>query len=307
MNFSDNPPLSDVKQVRKKHDWLPTGLILPSIILMAILLFFPIIRGINLSFFKVSLLQLRTGGEFVGIENYIKLFNDAKFWNSVQITVLYTIGVVVSVYLFGLIIALLLNQSFPARGLLRTLMIIPWAIPEVVAVLIFAWILDAQYGVFNFFLIQLGIISESQPWLVQAHLALPSVILTTVWKQFPLATLILLAGLQTIPEEQYEAAKIDGANVIQRFRYITMPGLRSVNMVLILILILYSFRRVTIIFALTGGGPARATETLSIQTYNTAFQFQKLGYASTIGTVLLVLLFIFTLIYFRVVYKNPED
>lgn len=307
MNLTNAPRLGELTQAKWKRDWLPIWLVLPALLLMAILLFFPIIRGIQLSFYEVSLLQLRTGGEFVGFDNYIKLFDDANFWNSVRVSVLYTIGVVASVYLFGLLIALLLNQSFPARGLLRTMMIIPWAVPEVVAVLIFAWILDAQYGVFNYFLLKLGVISESQPWLVQANLALPSVIMTTVWKQFPLATLMLLAGLQTVPQEQYEAAMIDGANAFQRFRFITMPGLRSVNTVLILILILYSFRRVTIIYALTGGGPARATETLSIQTYNTAFQFQKLGYASTIGTVLLVLLFIFTLIYFRVVYRNPED
>ncbi len=287
---------------RRRIDWLPIGLIFPAIFLMALLLFYPIIRGIQLSLYDISLLQLRSGGEFVGLRNYYRLLRDPNFLNSLRVTVLYSLGVVTASYLAGLGLALLLNRAFTARSLLRTLVIVPWAVPEIVAVLIFVWMYDAQYGVFNWFLVSLGIIQEPVGWLVQARLALPAVIMTTVWKQFPLALLILLAGLQTIPYDQYEAAMVDGANSWQRFRFITWPGLRSVNIVLILILILYSFRRVTIIYAMTAGGPARATETLSIMTYTTAFHYQKIGYASTVGTVLLVLLLAFTVVYFRVTY-----
>jgi multiple sugar transport system permease protein len=179
------------------------------------------------------------------------------------------------------------------------LFIMPWAIPEVVAVLIFVWMLDAQYGVINYALIEASLISQPLAFLTQSSLALPAVILVTVWQQTPLAMLILLGGLKTIPAEQYEAAMVDGAGPWTRFRYVTLPGLRAVNVVLVLILILNSFRRVTVIYAMTKGGPARATETLSVLTYNTAFEYQRIGYASAVGTVLLVLLLLFSIVYFR--------
>jgi multiple sugar transport system permease protein len=291
---------------RKRFDSLPILLILPTLLILGALLFYPILRGVQLSFFEVKLLD-RTGGTFVGFENYLNLFNNDRFWDSLKITVWYTLGVVGFSYFIGLGTALLLSRRIPLRGVFRTLMVIPWAVPEVVAVLIFVWMFDAQYGVFNYFLMQLGIIDEQLPWLVRSNLALPAIIIVTVWKQFPLATVIILAGLQTIPEEYYEAASIDGANWWQRFRFITWPGLRAINIVLILILILNSFRRVTIIFAMTGGGPARATETLSIQMYLEAFKFFNLGDAATIGTVVLLLLIAFTLIYFRVTYGQQEE
>ena len=218
----------------------------------------------------------------------------------------YTLGVVASAYVFGLVTALLLHQRFPARGTLRTVMIVPWAVPEVVASMIFVWILDAQYGVLNYFLMQLGLIQKPLAWLVESRLALSGVIIASVWKQFPLALLVLLAGLQTIPYEQYEAAMIDGAGAGQRFRYVTLPGLRPINTVLLLIMILYSFRRVALLYTMTAGGPARSTETLAVLTYNVAFQYQKLGYASTVGTLLLLILLAFTLVYFRLVVRQEN-
>lgn len=290
---------------RFRIDLLPFFMILPALALMGVLLFYPIERGIKLSFYDVSLLD-RSGGDYVGLQNYQDLMDSTRFQESLETTIYYTLGVVISSYLVGLFTALLLQQQFPLRPLFRTLMIIPWAVPEVVAVLIFIWMFDAQYGVFNYFLMQFGFIDKQLPWLVRSDLALPAVIMVTVWKQFPLATLILLAGLQTIPEEQYEAASIDGANVLQRFRHITWPGLRAVNTVLLLVLILYSFRRVTIIYTMTAGGPARATETLSVLTYLKAFKSFDLGYAATVGTALLVLLLAFTLVYFWLVSRGEE-
>mgnify|MGYP005843232213 CR=1 FL=1 len=290
----------------KHYNWLPIFLIFPAVVLISLLLFYPISRGIQLSLFDVGLLR-PNAGTFVGLANYAELFQRSDFYNALQVTTIYTIGVVVFSYLIGLGTALLLNAKLPLRGVIRTLTIMPWAVPEVVAVMIFIWMFDAQYGVINYFLMQLGLIDRQIPWLVQGTLALPAVLIVTIWKQFPIATLIVLAGLQTIPDEQYEAAAIDGANRWQRFRFVTWPGLRALNIVLILILIFYSFRRVTIIYTMTGGGPARATETLSVQTYLEAFKFFDLGYAAAIGTVLLLSLLVFTLIYFRVLYGKQTD
>lgn len=282
----------------RQFDWLPVWLVLPAALLMSVLMFYPIVRGVVMSFFNTRLLRFDQG-RFIGLGNYVDLAADPYFWNSLEVTLVYAAGSVVFTYIAGLAFALLLDRNITGRALLRTIFIMPWAIPEVVAVLIFVWMLDAQYGVINYALVEARLIAAPLAWLSQAELAMPAVILVTVWQQFPLAMLILLAGLQTIPAEQYEAAMVDGAGHFKRFVHVTMPGLRPVNVILVLILILNSFRRVTILYAMTAGGPARSTETLSILTYNTAFHFQQIGYAAAIGTALLFVLLIFSIVYFR--------
>jgi len=284
-------------RAKQRFDWMPVWLVAPAGLLMTGLLIYPIIQGILLSFFDTRILNYARG-KFIGLAIYERLFVDPYFWNAVRVTFLYGAGVMICTYVAGLCFALLLNRSFPGRGLIRMLFILPWAIPEVVAVLIFVWMLDAQFGIINYALVSAGLIEAPLAWLSSRELALPALILVTTWQQMPLAMLILLAGLQTIPREEYEAAMVDGANAWSRFLHVTMPGLRAVNVVLVLLLILNSFRRVTMIYAMTGGGPARSTETLSILTYNTAFDYQRIGYAAAIGTALLVILLIFSLIYY---------
>ncbi len=283
---------------RRRIDWLPPALLAPAGAIMTVLLAYPVLRGIVLSFFNTRLLRYNQG-RFIGLGNYARLVSDPYFWNSVVVTLLYGFGATVCTYLIGLGLALLLNRRLPGRGLLRTIIVMPWAIPEVVAVLIFTWMLDAQYGVINYALVEAGILRAPAAWLSDAGLALPALIMVTSWEQFPLAMLILLAGLQTIPRELYEAAMSDGAGRWSCFRHITLPGLRAVNLILILMLVLNSFRRVTVIYAMTGGGPARATETLSILTYNTAFQYEQLGYAAAVGTALFIILLVLSVIYLR--------
>lgn len=291
---------------RSRVEWMPVWMLAPAGAITSILLLYPIIRGILLSFFNTRLLTF-SKGRYIGLLNYQNLFSDPYFWNSIRVTVLYGVGSMVCTYLVALGVALLMNRPLPGRGVLRMMFIMPWAIPEVVAVLIFVWMLDAQYGVINYGLVQAHIISQPLAWLSNANLTMPALILVTSWQQFPLAMLILLAGLQTIPEEQYEAAKVDGAGPLMRFVHVTLPGLRSVNIILILILILNSFRRVTMIYAMTGGGPARATETLSILTYNTAFQYQQIGYAAAVGVALLLILLCFSLVYFYVLGRDGAE
>lgn len=291
---------------RQPIDWLPVWLLLPAAIVMAAILLYPIANGIVMSFFNTRLLRYAEG-RFIGLGNYVALSKDAYFWNSLRVTVYYALASMTVTYGLGLAFALLLNRRIPLRGLIRTLFIMPWAIPEVVAVLIFVWMLDAQYGVINYGLVQAHILDHPVAWLAEAGLAMPALVMATSWQQFPLAMLILLAGLQTIPQEQYEAAMVDGAGALKRFVHVTLPGLRSVNVVLVLILILNSFRRVTMIYAMTGGGPARSTETLSILTYNTAFQYQRIGYAAAVGTALLVVLLALSLVYFIVVGRKGGE
>lgn len=289
----------------RKFDWLQTWLLLPAAVILIGILIWPIVQGIFLSFFNTRILNFNEG-RFIGLANYKVLWADRYFWNSLRVTLIYGASSMICTYALGLGFALLLNRNIPFRGLIRTVFILPWAIPEVVAVLIFVWMLDAQYGVLNYFFVQAGFLETPVAWLAQADLAMPALVLVTAWQQFPLAMLILLAGLQTIPKEEYEAAMVDGAGSFSRFLHVTLPGLRSVNVILILLLILNSFRRVTMIYAMTGGGPARATETLSILTYNTAFTYQKIGYAAAIGTVLLLILLVFSLVYFFTIMQNRK-
>lgn len=296
-------PGEQAARTMRQVDWLPIWLVAPAGLLMTGLLIYPIVQGVLLGFFDTRILNYARG-RFIGLANYERLFVDPYFWNAVRVTFLYGAGSMICTYLVGLSFALLLNRSFPGRSLIRTLFILPWAIPEVVAVLIFVWMLDAQFGIINYALVSAGLIAQPLAWLASRELALPALILVTTWQQFPLAMLILLAGLQTIPKEEYEAAMVDGANAWSRFVHVTLPGLRSVNVVLILLLILNSFRRVTMIYAMTGGGPARTTETLSILTYNTAFDYQRIGYAAAIGTTLLVILLILSLIYYVVLLRK---
>lgn len=298
-------PFNRMKSQFHQIDWLPISLILPAIILFALLLGYPIVRGLYLSFFDVSILD-RTGGEFVGLGNYARLLKDSRFWESLWVTLYYTTLSVVFTYLIGLGIALLLNREFRWSGPIQTALIFPWAVPTVVAVLIFKWMLDAQFGIVNHLLINTRLIADPIAWLSRSESAMPAVIAVTVWKQFPVAALILLAGLKSIPASIIEAAEVDGANIWQRFRHITLPSLRPVNFVLILLLILQTFRRTVIVFTMTGGGPARATETLPVLTFLEAFRGQRLGYASTVGAAVMVILVIISVVYSWVLLRGED-
>ncbi|MGH2618239.1 MAG: carbohydrate ABC transporter permease, partial [Thermomicrobiales bacterium] len=279
----------------------PTGiavlLVLPALLVLGFVLFYPIGLAVYSGFFDIGMMNVGEQ-EFVGWDNYRQMAETPAFWASARVTVIYTLGVVTGSYVAGLVGALLLNKAFRGRTLARTLIIIPWAVPHVVTVQIWNWMLDANYGVINYFLQPLRLIETNLQWRAMPDLAQISVIAVTVWSAYPVALVMILAGLQAIPRDLYEAAAVDGANAWHRFRHITWPGLAPVNIVLILLLSLLAFTRVvTIIYVMTAGGPGGATETLPIQTYLQAFKFFRMGYASAIGTVVLAIAVIFSIVY----------
>jgi multiple sugar transport system permease protein len=198
--------------------------------------------------------------------------------------------VVVSVFCFvlGLGTALLVNNRFRGRTLARLFVALPWAVPEVIAVVIFAWIFDSSFGLMNWLLIQAGLSGQMINWFSDPQAAFWVVAVTMVWKGYPFVSIMTLAGLQSIPEDFYSAAKVDGANVFQRFFYITIPVLMPVLGVTLVLVVLWVFRDFSIIKVLTDGGPLRTTQTLSIMTYEQAFGFFNMGYASAIGIVTLI-------------------
>ncbi len=282
---------------RRRVDLLPYLLALPLAIYLGAILLVPIGRGILSSFFSINFLAPEQG-KFVGPANYERMVHDPGFWHSIVSTLIYTGLVVIFVLLTATSMALLVNRPFRGRTLARGLITLPWAFPEVAAVLLWLWMFNEQYGILGLFVRTLHITSGSAPWLTNPNWAMISLILMTVWKIFPFYTLVILTAMQTIQQELYEAAKIDGANPIQSFFHVTLPGIMPVFSILTLLVTIWSLQRFTTIWLLTSGGPANATETLVIEVYNTAFRFHDLGYGSTLGVAGLLLSLVVASLYF---------
>jgi multiple sugar transport system permease protein len=280
-----------------KYKLTPYSFIFPAMFIITVILIIPIFLAISISLTDAKLLAFGDA-KFLGFQNYRTFFSDSSFRYVIRATSIYVIGGVSLTYIFGLITATILNQKLKGQFIYRALMIVPWAIPQVVLVLVFRWMLNPQYGVINFLLSSVRIIPRDFAWLSNVNFAIIAILLVTLWKQYPLGCLILLAGMKSIPDEQYEAAAVDGANAIQRFIHITIPGLRYVSAVLILLLVIWSFGNFVIIWLMTQGGPANRTSTLTIFTYLNAFKFSKLGYASAIGFVCLLISLIFSVLYY---------
>jgi multiple sugar transport system permease protein len=286
---------------------LPYILLIPVILWLGFAIFYPIFDGIRLSFYDVKVPMIGKKANFIFLDNYIEMFQRADFRHSLRVTVSYTVLFLVGTVLMGLGTALLLNANFKGRSGARAAIIIPWAMPYVVAVLVWRWILDYHAGILNYILKDvLHLVSKPIEWTLDPKIAIYTVVIIAIWKEFPIATVMYLAGLQTIPRHLYEVADIDGANAIHKFFRITLPLLKPVNVILILLLTVWAFKRVTVIYVLTKGGPARATETLVIQSYLQAFNFFHMSYGAAIGTFMLVVSLIMSIIYLKIGLKSEE-
>ncbi len=264
------------------------ALILPALAAILFLVIYPLVRIVDVSFREGKVMSFARIGEMtVGLGNYVRVLTDGHFWRAVQVSVIYVVVSVGLAFLFDLATALLLDARLPGQRIFRTLFLLPWAVPGVVASIVFSWMFDGSFGVINGILRYLGLLQGDIAWVVDSRTALLVVILPTVWKAYPLITLTILAALQTIPRELYEASSVDGANPVQRFRYVTWPGIAVASMLASLISALWVFRDVEIVFASTGGGPAGATETLSLFVYNQAFQYFQMGVAAAAGVLMI--------------------
>ena len=282
----------------KKHS-LPYLLIAPAVIVLFAIMIVPILRNFWMSFFDWYL--ARPGQTpFIGLENYVKLFNDRVFVKSLGVTANYVLITVPARFVLGLGIALLLNYGIRFRGFFRSLIIIPWAVPEVIACLIFVQMFDFQYGLINHWLITLGIVAEPLKWLSSPDLALPAAMIVNVWKGTPWAAIMLLAGLQSIPIDLYEASEIDGANFWKKFWNVTIPLLKPISLAVFLLLVIWTVKDFGIVYVLNKGGPVNATEVLTIYIYHKAFQGLRMGIGAAGGVILLSFSMIFTVIYLSV-------
>ena len=264
-------------------------LIAPGFILISAILLFPLFRGVLSSFFaqEANSLGLTT---FIGLQNYRRVINDGSFWMTIENTFFWVVAAAGLQYIIGLLTALLLNKEYPGRGIFRSLVLIPWVIPTIAGALTWRWIFDFRFGILNHSLRTIGITERGFNWLGSTELALWSCIIVAVWKSTPFVTIVLLAGLQGIDRQLYEAANIDGASAFQKFLYITMPGIKEISIVSMVLRIIWTYNQFDIVALTTNGGPANSSMILPVYTWLMAFAFNQLNYSATIATVGLIVI-----------------
>lgn len=268
----------------------------PAAIYLAVFQLYPLLKELVLSFTQTSLMAPQNA-RWVGLRNYTDLIGNEDFVHVLLITALYTAVCVVAGVGIGLLTALLLDQPFRGRGLARALVTLPWAAPPVAVATIFAWMLNAQYGIANHALRTLDIDAYFS-WLDDPALALPAILVTTVWQIFPFSSVVLLAALQGVSGEVREAAQIDGADGLNVFKAAVWPTIRPTVLLLSLFVTIWSLRRFDLIWVMTQGGPIGATKTLVIELYTRAFVARELGDAAAVGMVGLVFALLVTVVYF---------
>lgn len=271
---------------------------LPAIALLALVLLVPLGDVFYLSVHADS-----SGGamEFIGLSNYRQFLDDPMFWNAVRNTAAFTVGSVTLHLLLGMGSALLLNRKIVGRTVFRVIALVPWMFSSVVVAVLWNWMYSPQFGVINDILDRLGFHGASEiAWLGELNLAMPSVIFANAWRGFPFVMIMILAGLQTIPREEYEAANVDGASGLAAFRYVTLPHLRFVIGIAVILDSIWTFRYFDLIQVMTHGGPASATEVLVTLVFRNSFEYFKFGYASAIAVVTFLILLAFTLVYVRI-------
>jgi multiple sugar transport system permease protein len=261
---------------------------------------YPLVYNVLQAFQDVGLREVINGGaEWVGLANFADQFGRAEFWQALWLSLAYTLGTVVLTYLGGLALALLFVCRFAGRDVMRALLMLAWILPTVVGANVWRWLLDGSYGLLNATLRGLGLIEGDVFWLGQPGPALVSVIAATAWSFAPFAMILLVAGLQGVPAMLYEAARIDGANAWQQFRYVTLPALRPVSVTVMLLIFIFAFKTFDTIYLMTRGGPGGSTLTLPLYAFQEAFEFRRYDTAAVATTVMLLVPLVLSVFYFR--------
>ncbi len=276
--------------------WAGYWFILPSLITMMVLIAYPLVYGVYISFFDTNLLNK---WNFVALKYYAQAISDPDFLHKIGLTFKYTTMVVVGNIVVGTLLAVILNMNLRGRVFFRALLILPWLFPEVVVALLWKWLFNPLYGLFNHMLMGANLIQDPIAWLDSPHFALYGVVFACIWKGYPLVMILVLAGLQSIPKDLYEAAEIDGANKLQAFRHITIPGLMPVMLVTIILETVWWFKHFTIVWLLTAGGPVNATSVISIDIYKIAFEDFRFGKAAALAVIVFFICFLMSYIYRR--------
>ena len=270
--------------------------VMPALILLSLVTVYPVFYVFYLSLQRRLLIF--DIARFVGFDNYLFLLSDGRFWNALKNTAYFTAVSVSLELLLGLSIAVLLNRQFRMKGLARAAILIPWAVPTVVSARMWEWIYNTDFGILNY------LIGAKINWLGSPFWALNAAVFMDVWKTTPFAAILLMAGLQVIPQELYQAARVDGAGSWEIFRRITLPLLKPVILVILIFRTLDAFRVFDAIYVLTGGGPANTTETLSIYAYKVLFQTLQFGYGSTLSVVVFLCIGCMSIFYIKLLSRG---
>lgn len=285
---------------RRRDLLVRIGFIVPAVLYMLAFFGFPIVKNLVMSFQAYDFATFFNGSApFIGLENYAETLTDPIFLRALRNTGLFTVGSILGQFVLGMGLALYFRKRFPLSGFLRSLLLLPWLLPMIVSAAVWRWILEQDNGVLNRFLENVGLISEPIPWLVSSDTALIAVIGVNIWLGIPFNVVLLYSGLQSIPEELYEAGALDGATGWKAFRHITLPMLRPVVSVVLLLGVIYTLKVLDLIIGLTGGGPANATQTLATRSYEMSFVEFDFGQGAALSNILIVIALAFAIVYLR--------
>ncbi|CAN7321503.1 carbohydrate ABC transporter permease [Aminobacter sp. LjRoot7] len=284
--------------------WMTTRawlLMLPLLVVMISVIGWPLVDTVRLSFTDAKLVG--TEGSFVGLDNYAKMLSGSNFQRTLVTTTWFAVVSVAAEMVLGVLAALLLNQQFYGRTVLRALMILPWALPTVVNATLWRLIYNPEYGALNAALTQVGLLDAYRSWLGEPNTALAALIVADCWKNFPLVALIALAALQAVPRDITAASMVDGAGPIARFRFVILPYLVGPLLVALVLRTIEAFKVFDIIWVMTRGGPANSTRTLSILVYQEAFSFQRAGSGASLALIVTLLVTVLAVAYAALVRK----
>ncbi len=277
-------------------------LIVPALLIMALFTVYPLLDGIRMAFTNKHLLKETV--RYVGGANFKRILTDEIFWISLYHSVILTFSVVVLQFVLGLVLAWAMKQKLPGMSIFKSIIMASWVIPVAATVIMFKFMAQPDIGLINIILKLLGFKNLNRYWLGDLHAALPFIIMLHLWRNVPFYGIAFLAAMQAIPKSYYEAAEIDGANAWRKFLHITLPGIRSMIMVMVTIHVLWTFNNFDFVYLATGGGPVNATDVLPVYVYRQCWNSYTVSYGAAIGTIMLVILMVYFVVYIRVYEKR---
>jgi multiple sugar transport system permease protein len=291
---------------QRKFKWLGYLLVLPAVLYMLILVGYPIVYNFLISFQNVELTNLASGlNHYIGFHNYNVMLHKSVFWISLRNTFVYTVCSILFQFIFGFGLALFFNLKFKLSAFLRGLMLVSWLIPVVVTALLFKFMFSTSVGIINYFLLSLHLIHAPLDWLTNPTLAMVSIVIANIWIGIPFNMILLSTGIDTLPQDVYESAGLDGASRWQKLIYITLPLLRPTIMVVMILGFIYTFKVFDLIYVMTGGGPINATEVLSTLSYRISFDQYLFSSGAAVSDLLFIILLIVSLVYLKMI-RNDE-
>jgi len=292
-------PHAKAQAARLRRQRLPSALVAPALVFVALTVMFPMAYSLYNSFRDLNIGNLLAGeASFIGLDNYRRVLSEEAFWHALGVSTLFTVGSLLLQLTLGLALAMFFARDFPLSGLLRSLVLVAWVLPPLVSGTLWRWMLDGDYGIINLGLGLLGLGADHY-WLTEPSTALLATVVANTWVGVPFNMLLLLVGVQNIPDALYEAAKIDGANAWQRFRHVTLPLLQPVAITAGILGLIYTFKAFDIVFIMTGGGPVEATTVLPLYAYQLSFTFFRLGDGAAAATLLVAIPLALSVLYVR--------